>query len=463
MDEKSARSAGKSSIGEKVSYGLGGVGYQMTLALTNAYLVLYYTDSVLISASLVGSMMFVARLFDGASDIAMGFVIEKTSTRLGKARPWVVIGAVPLAVSVCLLFNVPSALSPMSKNAYVFCTYMFMSVICYTIVAIAHNSMLPRLSLIPSDRNVASVVLGLMQGIMTALIVGVFSPLLTALGGESSQHAWTVISALFAAMSFILLAACFLLAKEKIPAVAEPDEGAKKAKEPIRESLAFLLKSKYFYIIIVLYLTSAMTNGTAGIGVYYMRDVLGNANLMGVYSIMAVIPMIIMMPLVPKLFSAFGKRKALLMCLGAVLAIKGATIFFPTNVPIQLAATFFGTLAIVPLWLASPTMVCDLVDYGDYKRGIRAEGLATSASSFGTKLGTGLGSVMLGIGLTLGGYNAALSVQPDSAANAIIIIMLWLPLIICVVCFLLIWIWDLEKHKDEVGEYMSKKISKQAE
>jgi GPH family glycoside/pentoside/hexuronide:cation symporter len=340
-----------------------------------------------------------------------------------------------------------------------------MTVICYTIVGIAHNAMLPRISLVPDDRNIVAVVIGLMQGIMTAALVGVFAPLLRVLGGESSQRAWTIISVMIAVISLLLLTLCFIITREKLSATesASTDSPSKSAataekKPSTKAALSFLLSSRHFYIIIVLYLTGAITNGTAGIGVYFMRDVLGNADLMGIFSIVSVIPMILMMPFVPKLFSALGKRKTVLCGLAVVIVTKVPMILFPTNIPIMLASTFIGTLAIVPLWLAMPTMVCDLVDYGDYKQGIRTEGLATSASSFGTKLGTGVGSVVLGIGLTLGGYDATLQIQSATTVNAIIIVMIVVPLVLCALCFVMLVFWDLEKHKAEVEEYMKSRV-----
>ncbi|MDR1029052.1 MAG: glycoside-pentoside-hexuronide (GPH):cation symporter [Clostridiales Family XIII bacterium] len=450
---------GGTSASEKISYGLGGIGYQMTLALTNAFLTLYYTDSALISASFVGTMMLVARFLDGASDIAMGFIIEKTRTRFGKARPWVMIGAVPLAISILLLFHVPSGLAPLPKHVYIFLTYVFMSVVCYTVTALAHSAMLPRISLISNDRNIVTVVLALMQGIATAALVGVFAPALEAFGGESSQNAWTIISVFIAAVSLLLLTLCFVKTKEKLSATedlveASGDEAAPVSKTSVRAGLSFLLTSRYFYIIVVLYLTLAVTNGTAGIGVYYMRDVLGDANLMGLFSIITVVPMIVMMPLVPKLFSVFGKRKTLLRALSATIVIKIVMLFFPTSLPIQLICAFLGTLTLVPLWVAAPTMICDLVDYGDFKRGVRTEGLTAGASSFGTKIGTGLGSVILGFGLTIGGYDALAAVQPQSVINAVIFIMIGIPAILCAICLLLVGSWNLEKFKPDVDAYM---------
>jgi GPH family glycoside/pentoside/hexuronide:cation symporter len=481
LDQSSKHSV--TSVSEKALYGLGGVGYQMTIALSGAFLTLYYTDSVLMSASFVGTMMLVARFLDGISDLIMGFVIEKTKTRFGKARPWVMIGAIPLALSMIFVFNVPASLPPLSKNAYVFLTYVFMSVVCYTIVALAHNAMLPRISLVSSDRNVAAVVLVLMQGIMTAVLVGVFAPLLKAFGGESSQNAWTIISIMIAVVSLLLLTLCFIGTKEKLSATEQaaettteaPKEGAQTGRDTspkdaslestkgkrtrskdtsIKRALSFLLKSRYFYIIIALYLMLAITSGTAGIGIYFVRDVLGNADLLGLFSIAAAVPMIIMMPLVPKLFATLGKRKTFLTSQAASILIRIVMLLFPTSLPVQLVCTFLGTLVLVPLWAGTPTMICDLVDYGDYKYGIRSEGLTTSASSIGSKLGTGLGSVILGIGLTMGGYNALASVQSQTTINAIIFIMNGIPAIMCALCLVLIGLWNLEKFRPEVEQYM---------
>jgi GPH family glycoside/pentoside/hexuronide:cation symporter len=105
-------------------------------------------------------------------------------------------------------------------------------------------------------------------------------------------------------------------------------------------------------------------------------------------------------------------------------------------------------------------MICDLVDYGDYKYGVRTEGLTTSASSIGTKLGTGIGSVILGIGLTVGGYNALASIQSQATINAIIFIMIGIPAILCALCLVVVGFWNLEKFKPEIEQYMK---CKQAE
>jgi GPH family glycoside/pentoside/hexuronide:cation symporter len=270
-----------------------------------------------------------------------------------------------------------------------------------------------------------------------------------------------MLSAIVAVSSLLLLSVCFAVTKEKI--ASAKDEKMSKEKVPMKEALPFLLKSRHFYIIIVLYLVLAITNGTAGIGVYYMRDVLGDANYMGLFSGISAAAMITAMPFSPKLFSVFGKRSTMLFGLGASVIIKLVMMIFASNLIAQLALTFVGTLIIVPVWIGTPIMICDLVDYGDYKRGLRLEGLATSASSFGTKLGAGLGSAILGVGLTIGGYDAMLTAQSAAAKNAVIFIMIGLPGVLCAIGFVLMCFWNLEKYSKEVAVFMASRAAGEGE
>jgi GPH family glycoside/pentoside/hexuronide:cation symporter len=316
------------------------------------------------------------------------------------------------------------------------------------------------------DRNRLTTILALMMGVMTALLTGIFVPVLEALGGETSRRAWTIMSIGIAGISLVLLLVCFLAVKEKLSAFDQPDQkknaAASKGKSTVKESLTFLLKSKYFYIIVFLYLTMALTNGSAGINIYFMRDVLGDANLLGIFSLVNALAMILMMPFVPKLFSALGKRKTLIIGLALTSLAGIVRLMFPTVLIMQLVTSFFTTFFIVPLWIASPTMICDLVDYGDWRRGIRTEGFTTSASSFGNKLGTGLGSLLLGVGLSLGGYDGLAATQSPQSINAIILIMIGLPLLLSLLCLAGILIWDLDKTLPQVEAYMNEKKAKEA-
>jgi GPH family glycoside/pentoside/hexuronide:cation symporter len=454
--------ATKTSKTEKVFYGIGGIGYQMTLALTGSFITLYYTDSAMIAAAYVGTMMFVSRFLDGISDIIMGVCIEKTHTRFGKARPWVIIGALPLAASVVLLFNVPENLGAGAKNVYVFITYILMSVICYTITALSHQAMLPRISLDSNDRNVITVLLALMQGVVTIIVLIIVPVILKLLGGEQSANAWRVVSFVIAGLSLLLLTLCFLKTKEKIDAsipAAQQDSGSAD-KVPLKRAIKVLLSSRYFYIILALYLQGSIGNGSGGVAIYYMRDVLGNAELLGIFSLAASLPMICVPPFIPKLFKKFGKRNV--MRAGYLIALFAGIIryFFPENTLVQLILTAVCAAALMPSWIGAVTLVCDMVDFGEWKNGVRIEGLAASAASFGTKLGTGLGSAILGWGLSLGKYQPGAAAQPESAVSVIIFILIVIPIILNVLAFILISLWDLEKYSDTIQNFMIHRTEK---
>jgi GPH family glycoside/pentoside/hexuronide:cation symporter len=133
-------------------------------------------------------MMLFARIFDGASDIAMGLVIEKTSTRFGKARPWVLFGALPFALSLILAFNVPVSLDSVAKEIYIAATYIFMSVICYTAVNLSYGAMLSRITLSQHERAVISTMRVIMSMVAALAISFATLPALEALGGTRGHE-----------------------------------------------------------------------------------------------------------------------------------------------------------------------------------------------------------------------------------------------------------------------------------
>ena len=143
MERKNDLIGKSTSFSEKVLYGLGDVGVNLIWILPSSFLTMYYTDSALLGASFVGTMMLICRLFDGISDIFMGMIIDKTKTKFGKARPGLVFMGAPLILSVVLAFYVPAGISGGAKQVYSFVTYFIMSVICYTAVNLAYHSMLP--------------------------------------------------------------------------------------------------------------------------------------------------------------------------------------------------------------------------------------------------------------------------------------------------------------------------------
>lgn len=444
---------------EKVLYSIGDIGGNIVWSFMTSFLTLYYTDSVGLSAAFAGTMMLVCRFLDGLSDVAMGAVIDKTRARWGKARSWLLFSTIPLGLAFVAVFNVPTGLAASGKNVYAFITYFLLTVVCYTASNIAYHALLQRFSLTSQDRSVVSVVRTIFS-VAAIMVINVVTPIaLMSLGGEDKQRSWTILVLAFAALAVVCLFITFFGVKEKLSAEAT-DGGEKKTRTPLVPALKALLSNRYFYITISLFLTFYITSGSSGIGIYYARDVLGDANLYGILSIISVIPMFVIMPIVPPLFKKFGKRNTMIGGLLLGIAASLITLINPHNAALFIGMSVLRSAASMPLSVALFTFAGDIVDYNDMKSGMRTEGIATSANSIGQKLGTGLGAALLGWFLAWGKYDGMASVQPESAIQAMIFMGVVLPIIVFAIAVVLLLFWNLEKYQQQVQEYLSGKTNK---
>ena len=437
-----------STVREKISYSIGDIGCNFIWTFVAGFLILYYTDSVGVSAAFVGTMIFICRVLDGLTDLVMGGIIEKTSTRWGKARPWILFGSAPLAFSLILLFNVPETFSVFESQVYIYITYILLTSITYTVVNLSYNAMLPRFSLTPHDRNLVSAYRGVAV-VVAALGISVATPfLLEAFGGTSNQEAWTSVSFIYAIAALITLMIMFFGVKEKIPPTM--DEEGKPAKVPVKKALSILLRNKYFYIATGLFVVFYAIMGTGGIAIYFARDVMGDANLLGLISGIAILPMLVAVPILPSLYKKFGRRNVMLV--GTLVMVAGCALQLiqPDNLMLFLIFAVIRGFGSIAFSLPIFALASDIVDLDEHRHGIRAEGLVTSVNSFGIKVGTGFGTAMVGWLLALGNYDASLAVQPQSSINAMIFLQIGLPLILGLILAVLLIFWDIEKYQKEL-------------
>lgn len=446
----------KSSKLEKICYGMGDVGANLIWSFSSFFLTYYYTDSAGVSAAFVGTMMLVCRLFDGVSDLIMGTIIDKTTARWGKARSWVLFSTIPMVLVYLAMYNVPSVLGQTGKNVWAAITYFLLSVVFYTANNLAYHSMLPRFSLNSEDRGAVSVVRTILST-LCILIMNIITPILfTILGGQDKQSTWTIITLAYGLLAIVCLFITFFGVKEKLP-IAEKVEEKKKEKVSIQVVFDLLLKHRYFYIAVILFFAYFVSSGIGGIGIYYTTNVLGSASYYSIQSVLGLIPTVLVLPFCPKLYKKFGKRNAMMGGLAITLVAGAIMLMSPKNPTIFLSMILLRGIGNAPLSAAIFTLAGDIVDYNDMKTGIRVEGIATAANTVGQKLGSGLGSALLGWMLAWGHYNSSLAVQPDSAITAMIILAIVVPMIVSAVAFVLLIFWDLEKYQPEVQKYLQSK------
>ena len=446
------RPFGTTSGLERLMYALGDLGSNFVWTFCSSFLTLYYTDSVLVSAGLIGTIMLVCRIFDGISDIGAGLLIEKTKTRKGKARPWFGGSIIPLVVIQLIVFNVPGTLSMGAKVTWIVVSYLLLTVVAYTINNVSYHAMLPRISLTSEDRNKVSSLRG-MFSFIAGLLLAILTPrLLAANGGEKVQGAWTTVALIYSILCLVFEAICFFGTKEKISCFDEKEE-SKQESHNLKLGVKELISTKYFYITILVFIFCFIINGIfLSSAVYFTRDVFGNADLYSLVAIISILVAVIVMVFAPKMFAKYGKRNVLLAA--AIIGIVGGIIGYvganDLSVPLVFVSTALHGVSLAPFVAAIFTFASDIIDYLQLKTGERYEGLVTSVSSIGSKVGTGLGAAILGWGLDIGGYDGSLAAQAQSALDAETFLLFIVPTIASAVCFICMWFWDIDKKIAEL-------------
>ena len=439
------------SIGEKVAYGFGDSAANVYVAMAGSFLTAFYTDSVGIAAAAVGTMMLLARIFDGVTDLIMGAVVDKTKSKYGKARPWVLWSAPFMMIGLILLFTVPSSLSSGGKLAYAYVTYIFMNCLVYTANNLPYNALLSRMTLNVQDRATTASIRFVMTQFTTLIINAVTIPLVGKIG-------WVNLSIIYGAIELVMLLICFMFCKEHIGA---DDSGVVKVENvPFKEALPAVLKNKYFYMQALMFLFLYINVVAAGMSGYYFSNVvLGNAAIFSLLSACQTAPAIAANFVNPALVAKFGKRK--LMMIGSAMMIVGSLIVGAagTNLPLIVIGIIIRGFGNGPIMSGIFAMTADVVDYGEWKYGKRSEGLINSCTSFGMKLGIGLGSAVGAGILSLGGYieAAAPEMQPMSAHMAIRFNFGYMGAIIGAVCLVLVIMMNIDKNIKQIQADLEKK------
>lgn len=436
---EAAKTTKKVPLINKIAYALGTGGGNIFSQIAAAFLLQYYTDTALIGAGSIATMFLVCRVFDGISDLIMGGIVDKTNTKIGKARPWLILSGPLLLLGIVLLMHVPAGASEGVKLVYAYATYIFMAVIVYTIYGIANTAMLP---LMTHDKD-ESTMLATFSAIGNNLIGLIAGSLITPLVLNLGWH-WS--SIILGTASCVLVLFSGLINKE------EAAEGGEIRREtvPMKEQVKAVLKNRYFFLLLLVGATTLIMNANAiGAQIYYCNLVLGNMGFMSTLMVAGQLPGLLILFLMPSIAKKWSKQAFLLI--GSVLLILGFVItgLAGTNTSMIVAGTIIRSFGAGPLLSAVFALVPDVVEYGNWKFGVRSEGLISSAQSIGSKIGIGLGSALTGWILAGVGYDPTAAVQTQSVINAIKFDYTWLGAIISVVILIIVLMLNVEKYAPE--------------
>ncbi len=448
MEQEKVDSNAKLGWVERISYGLGDYAGNLVYSLISAFLLVYYTEACGINAAAAASVMAVSRIFDGVSDLVMGRIVDKTHSKWGKARPWILRASIPLAICMVLMFSVPSGFSAGAKVAYAFITYNLVSTVFYTMLNVPYATMQGMMTTNQYERGILGNIRMLLATFGT-MTINTIVPVLTGAFGSNNSHAgWTITTIILMAAFLVINSMTFIFCKERT-ADESADESGKKAQPYVGKALKSLISNKYWVLqVILLFSMYFMMSTFYGSNYYFTQYVLGDAKVYTVFSNALSLSQMGIMFVTPVIMKKMSKRWLSLM--GMSISTVGflLTALAGTNISLVIISNVikgigFGCGA-ATMW----GLLQDAITYGQWKTGVQAVGMGNSASSFTTKVGSGLGTAALGWILAAGNFNA----DPTGAASiaAIKVAVIVVPLIVCVICIACMFMFDLDKKYDVV-------------
>ena len=435
----------------KVGYGAGDIAGNCVYALLTAFMMIYLTDTIGMSMGVVSTLIALSKVFDGVSDFFFGRLIDKTHTKMGKARPWMLWPYIGCAVTLVACFSIPTSWGQTAQYIFFFLSYTLLNAVFFTANNIAYASLTALITKNTSERVQIGSLRFIFAFATKIVIEAVTIYAVGWLGGGAAG--WRTIAIIYAVLGVITNTLSVFSVKE----LPEEDEGSEK-KEKKENDLTFLqsfkvlLKNKYYVIICSSYILTQLYASVIGIGTYYTKYILGDETIFSTLSLAINITMVVSLTVLPMVIKKLGGMYKLniwgyvVAALGRVGVMAAA---YMGSLPLMLAFTAVSTIGISPLQGDMNALIACCSEYTTLTTGHRLEGMMYSCSSLGIKLGGALGTAICGWLLDSAGYVENAAVQTASTVNMLNFLYLWMPIIInAAVGFLLVFLSVEKANKD---------------
>lgn len=444
----------KLTVREKVGYSLGDFASVLFWQTISLHLIFFYTDVFGIGATAAGTMIFVSRMWDGINDPMMGMIADRTKTRWGKFRPYLIWMAIPLAVVAVFTFSTPN-LSSSGKLVYAYVTFILFMML-YTAINIPYSALLGVITPNSSERTVLSS-FKYIGAYMGGLVVSAFLlPLVKRIGGSgTSPLGWTVGMSIFGVVAVVMFFLTFMTTRERVsPPPAQ--------KTSIGRDLADLFTNKPWLLMLFASLTMILwVSFRLGVTNYYFKYYIAPKRFeewVSVFNTAGMIGSIVGVAVVSWFAKWLGKKNAFII-LFVISNVLTMSFFFLTPsqiyliVIIQAIASFTGGPLTPLIW----AMYADTADYSEWKKGRRATGLVFSASTMSQKFGWAFGAFLTGIWLEKIGYVANVD-QPEHVLFWIRMFMSFIPGIAGVISIVIVLFYNLnEDTMKRIGDELEQR------
>ena len=440
----------------KVGYGSGDIAGNVVYAFLSTFMMFYLTETIGMNIGTVGTLMAASKLFDGVTDIFFGSMIDKTHTKMGKARPWMIYGYIGCAVTLAAIFMVPESWGETAQYVYFFVAYTLLNAVFYTANNIAYASLTALITKNSSER----VQLGSIRFIFafgTSLLIQYITIDAVNFFGGGAQG-WKIVAVIYAIIGLVTNTISGLsvkeLSAEELDETDDKDLQEQEEKYTMVQAAKMLFTNKYYLMICGTYVGTQLYASMLNMGVYFMKNVLGDEGLLGDFSLAINIPLIIGLLITPYLVKKFnGMYKINLI--GYVVAIIGRALVivagYMHSIPLMLVFTAVAAFGTSPLQGDLNALIASCSEYTFLTKGKRIDGTMYSCSSFGIKVGGSIGTAMCGWLLDSAGFIEQAAVQTASAMNMLHIVYLWLPLVMTVIVTLILSRLNVEKANEKLS------------
>ena len=441
---------------EKIGYGFGDMASSMFWKLFGSYLMIFYTDVFGLPAAVVGTMFLITRVWDSAFDPIVGIIADRTHSRWGKFRPYLLWLAVPFGIIGILTFVTPDW-SPTGKLIYAYVTYSLMMMI-YSAINVPYASLLGVMSPNPKERNTLSTYRMTFAYIGSFIALLLFMPLVNFFSGNSKELAdqqtgWTMAVVVIAILCIVLFFGCFAWTKERVKPIKE-------TQNPLKEDLKDLFKNKPWWILLGAGVAALVFNSIRdGATVYYFKYFVVEEDyatvsffgmsfvLSGLYLALGQAANIIGVIAAAPVSNRIGKRNTYMWAM--IIATVLSVIFYWFDKDDLIWMFVFQALISVCAGSIFPllwSMYADCADYSELKTGNRATGLIFSSSSMSQKFGWAIGTAVTGWLLGFFGFQAN-AVQSEEAISGIKMFLSFLPAVGTILSVVFISMYPLTENK----------------
>ena len=421
---------------EKISYGFADLGFNFYWANIATFLMIYYTDVFGISAAAAASMMFLIKVINAFTDPMIGALADRTQTRFGKFRPYLIWMALPLAGAGVLTYTTPDV-SEGGKIAWAYGSYLLMMV-CYTCVNIPYNALSGVMSADPQERSTINGLRFIFAFAGSTLVTAATPDLVKWLGGGNDRLGWQLTMACWGIAASIIFAITFFNTRERVVPVAQKNSDVSQDIKDLTRNGPWII---LFFLALIIMITITLRASTAA---YYFKYFVGQPDLIKGFVPAYMAAAAVGASLTP-LMTKFIDKRILMMLLMSTTAILSCAFFFIPKDQVQWMFALQIAIGFV-LGPKSPlafSMYADTADYNEWRTGRRATAMTFAAATFSQKLGTALAAAVIGWVFTVLGY-VANEAQTLASQTGIVLLMSVIPAAFALLAVIIMFFYKLD-------------------